>query len=688
MEGWDRRAIKSIKIESTENVTTINRTGTFELYVLYNDLKANPVSENAAFLREQAREDGNSLCTVTFPTYDSNWVNSVIARIAPVDSSSACDVDVCETHVCQAILNKNNETLEYHNCEKPCDVVIGVRADGKFIMFTVSYPDVNHTKPNNITLIGLFDGPSTAQSTEASVGPSSFFGIPINSPVHPNIVPRFSTLQDLSDRMGQVLSIITSIATTVTVKYLEGALGKPGSLLFGIGFEEGVQTPPISFNPSLQLGDLASVKVQNGSFGLLGNMYISNEFGMVFTPDDSSSLKLAGARKNEEYCTRTAFNATIIFEKNNTKGNETISIIPACDIDGKLVSLAQAFAGSAKLKKDVNVTAIGTSGTFALVFDPLYSFIKVVVEPAEKDNLARFGIASGYYEKKPSFQYTSGLLELIAGIEVLGGVNIKANVADVLEVTAAIDASFFGQVQFSAGKLGQLIPFDDFLAKLVSLKDTSSEYHDPDFAVSVLTFGGTLAGQVSADTIGVSTGVTGAFLEPYNSNLLHANNTGPKFALDVNLPKFGDLRNLSYSDVINLLSQALELLVGPAEADTVDSCSGGLLGKDIFTTKIPVAGVSACDFASVLQVVVDAVDSLVNECSGCTNSSETSGDPTFQALEVKLTNLLQGTILLHTDFCPSLNLNNSLLTLLKPFLFFCFLLLSNKMDLVAHQASA
>ena len=85
------------------------------------------------------------------------------------------------------------------------------------------------------------------------------------------------------------------------------------------------------------------------------------------------------------------------------------------------------------------------------------------------------------------------------------------------------------------------------------------------------------------------------------------------------IKSFGDLRNLSLNDVIRLLQQALGLLVGEDENDTVESCSGGLLGKEIggtnvFTKKIPVVGISACDTAGFLQVIVDAVDTLVNDC--------------------------------------------------------------------------
>lgn len=66
--------------------------------------------------------------------------------------------------------------------------------------------------------------------------------------------------------------------------------------------------------------------------------------------------------------------------------------------------------------------------------------------------------------------------------------------------------------------------------------------------------------------------------------------------------------------------------------------------------KIPVVGVSTCDFAGVLQILVDTVDKLSNECLSCTNNTDSSGsDPTFQVLEVKLQNLLQGMIFF---ICP------------------------------------
>lgn len=50
-------------------------------------------------------------------------------------------------------------------------------------------------------------------------------------------------------------------------------------------------------------------------------------------------------------------------------------------------------------------------------------------------------------------------------------------------------------------------------------------------------------------------------------------------------------------------------------------------------------GISACDFAGFLQVIVDAVDKIVNECEECDDPNAPKSS--FGVLESKLTSLLQ-----------------------------------------------
>ena len=89
---------------------------------------------------------------------------------------------------------------------------------------------------------------------------------------------------------------------------------------------------------------------------------------------------------------------------------------------------------------------------------------------------------------------------------------------------------------------------------------------------------------------------------------------------------------------------ALGFLVGDREnGDTIESCSGGLLGTEIFgeqifTYNIPILGFSICEFASEIQILVDAIDQLVE------NSDPDAPTSTFSVLETKLNSLLQDAV--------------------------------------------
>ena len=68
-----------------------------------------------------------------------------------------------------------------------------VNDQNQFLLYTVAYFDTNQTRPNDIKLIGLFE--AFLDEGKAPDGSSDYFGIPINTPVNPNAVPRFKTLQ-------------------------------------------------------------------------------------------------------------------------------------------------------------------------------------------------------------------------------------------------------------------------------------------------------------------------------------------------------------------------------------------------------------------------------------------------------------------------------------------------------------
>jgi hypothetical protein len=257
-------------------------------------------------------------------------------------------------------------------------------------------------------------------------------------------------------------------------------------------------------------------------------------------------------------------------------------------------------------------------------------------------------------QQKSGWYFANGVTSFEASLGLFGGATVSATVFDAVEVAASIDAFISGSVQFKSGESGQLIPLDKWFSNVKSMLDPTDEFHDPNFAKCTLSLDGGFSAAVSMRepfAIGLPVSADGSLVSPFRLNLLNIPALGishPEVKLDINLPNFGDIKKMSFSQVIKLLKVALQFLVGnPADGDTVDSCSGGLLGKEIFgrnifTYKIPVLGFSVCEFAGFLQIVVYTIDQLVNDCTEC--SDPESPKSTFNALETKLKSLLQDAV--------------------------------------------
>ena len=153
-----------------------------------------------------------------------------------------------------------------------------------FALFTVSYKGdnsnsnlANETLPNVVVMIGLFD-PLTSddQAFDAKIFKDV---IPINIPTTPNIVPRFNTLQELVDTIGEAITDFTGIDTTITVRYTGGTETEPGSFLFGIEFDKDFEVD-LSFSSSVSLGDIAEFSVVESLLSISGGFHLSNEFGV------------------------------------------------------------------------------------------------------------------------------------------------------------------------------------------------------------------------------------------------------------------------------------------------------------------------------------------------------------------------------------------------------------------------
>ena len=638
-----------------------NVTETFELYIIREDLAANPIAENAATLRAQAE-----VCNITFDTYESasndnnGWIENVTDSVQGED----CNFTVCSylSSDCQQMSSTDEDGQQviegYQYCD--CDVVVGLDQNDHVFLFTVEDKGSETTSiPNDIKLLGLFEFLSGGELD----GVKEIDGLPpINSPSNPAEVPRFNTIQDLADRMAQCITSFTGLDTVINVSYSEGTEDVPGSFLFGIEFSKQLTPLDVSFNSSLALGDVAEILVTSSSLVVNAKLSVSNEFGVIFGPDETEELKLTsspndGACPSPSSTTEVSLkwtNPSILCPSDLVEDKCTTIVTVTCTggntIDDRKQNVKDALVPTGLIEDD-GVSLVGDS-TLMIKFGPSFSYVEMYLDSTHKDNIFGF---KNEIAKKGKYQIANGQASFGVDVDVTGSAEVSANVGGVFEISADIEAGLYGSLAVKAGSAGQLISTSEFLSKIVGLTDPDNA----GFVSAKASFDGLLdlSGTVNEPFEIALPSVQGTFKEPYQLDLLAVlvNNTNeastsipkPNIELSLDIPDIGALSNLTFKDVIKLLQQALEFLIGDEEGDSVETCSGGLLGTEIggtpvFTYPIPVVGISACDSASFLKVVVDAVDALVNDCPECSDDDSTENSGTFQVLQTKLELLLQG----------------------------------------------
>ena len=500
--------------------------------------------------------------------------------------------------------------------------------------------------PNDIKLIGIFDEiPSNGDNLEIN----DHFGFSINAPVNPSVVPRFNTMADFTARMSQVVTDFTGINTTITAVYTPASGDSYGEFIFGIqvdkSFEHGV-----SFSSSVSLGDFSTLSVEESSLVIGGSFMLANEFGVILGPDDTQGLKIVSQIDVETNCTSSNQNLDfdiILYRNDDDPIAHNISITSCAEGAAARVETIKNGVNAVVGEEDVTVSLVGSS-SLVLAFNPYWSKVQT---HALEENI--YGLTNDT-QKKASFHFANGATALEVNLGLSGGATVSANVLDSIEVAASIDASVGGSLQFNAGSSGQLIPLDTWFSNIRTMLNASDEFHEPGFATCTLSMDGSFGASVEVRepfAIDAPMAFDGSFASPFSLDVLNISAvslTRPRIQFDIDLPNIGDIGNLSFGDVVNLLQLALEFLVGdPDQGDSVESCSGGLLGKEmfgraVFAEKIPIIGVSACEFAGFLQIVVDAIDQLVNDCTECDDPDAPKS--TFSVLGTKLSALLQDSV--------------------------------------------
>ena len=179
-----------------------------------------------------------------------------------------------------------------------------------------------------------------------------------------DIVPAFSTLEELADKMGEAISDFSSRNTNVTVRYSRGTSFEPPSFLFGIEFTKAITFQP-ELSPALSFGDFGQLDIELSDLSLDGFFSIANEFGVIFASDESEVLKLLGSL-SENNCTGfNPFSFHVTWERNDDSSGQTEIQITDCDsdpdaggIDKRVAIVRSAFANT-ELADGVNVTLVG-----------------------------------------------------------------------------------------------------------------------------------------------------------------------------------------------------------------------------------------------------------------------------------------------------------------------------------------
>jgi hypothetical protein len=190
---------------------------------------------------------------------------------------------------------------------------------------------------------------------------------------------------------------------------------------------------------------------------------------------------------------------------------------------------------------------------------------------------------------KTPFQIAVGDIVLAASFSFSGTVKLYCTLLGVIEVEATMGASFGAALEVSLG-VGDLLRFQDWLVALTSVTAPETEGYIDGFVTALAAIDGNFSVTVVAgppfdflDPISVE----GEFATPYVLDFLNISGSGkPNITLDIDMPNLGDIKHLSFHDVVNILVQSTEFLVGGGPDDAVDSCSGGLLGRNIFGVNV------------------------------------------------------------------------------------------------------
>lgn len=138
----------------------------------------------------------------------------------------------------------------------------------------------DQSRPHKLLIIAKLMGLFEELSVDGGLldGALDHFGLTLNEPKVPAIIPRFTTLPELTGKMSEVITRAINVDTNITAEYVAASSSVAGSFLFGIAFEKDIAYD-LSFSSSVDLGDFATLSVINSGLSIGGSFRLANEFG-------------------------------------------------------------------------------------------------------------------------------------------------------------------------------------------------------------------------------------------------------------------------------------------------------------------------------------------------------------------------------------------------------------------------
>jgi len=358
--------------------------------------------------------------------------------------------------------------------------------------------------------------------------------------------------------------------------------------------------------PGGNLGDFSAVAIENSTLSITGEAALAAGFGVILGPDADEALTMLGSACGDS----TAGTFECILQETEFQLTYTVGVDSPVVKSMKLGESANNTKASTQLQAAfdaidafpdgiANVSEIGKN-LLSIEFDTTISQVELAVlklcTNAQNSNDTTteptFACDDGYVTKKVfnsygledqitskrSFQVTVAQSTLSADVTVEGSATFTANLNDVISVGAEVVGKTEGNFSLTAGQ-DQFTPYSTWVADLISLDHLTSEG----------TFNGSFTASVSAlPPFDASASANGYFTEPWQTDFITSSGA-PNITFEVDLDGIGDVRFLTYDDVVSCMSLTKEFLVGEG---TVETCSGGLLdfslnGTNVFFEKIP-----------------------------------------------------------------------------------------------------